>query len=209
MPLQILLSATDDELADAWETQCGDLPQVRVHRASILELECDAVVSPANSYGFMDGALDLLYSAHFGWHVQERLQHVIREKHSGELLVGQAEIVETNDPKIPFVISAPTMRVPMVLGSETVNPYLAARAALLLTRDGELGGGKHDGRRVSSVVKRLAFPGLGTGVGRVPPRVCARQVRAAIEDVIVHSGQFPSSWVEAQKRHGALYSDWR
>ena len=70
---EVLLSAVSDELAVAWEAHCGDLPGVRVVRGSILELECDAVVSPANSFGFMDGNLDQLYSEHFGWHVQEQL----------------------------------------------------------------------------------------------------------------------------------------
>ena len=103
-------AAVDEELALAWEHHCGDLPGVRVHRGSILDLECDAVVSPANSFGFMDGNLDLSYSRTFGWHVQERLQALIRADHGRELLVGQAEIVETDHPRIPYVISAPTMQ---------------------------------------------------------------------------------------------------
>ena len=71
----------------------------------------------------MDGGIDLLYSHRLGWHVQERLQKLIKEKYHGELLVGQAEIVETDNQQIPFVISAPTMRVPMIL-KDSVNPYL-------------------------------------------------------------------------------------
>ena len=39
MDLQVLLSALDRELADAWEELCGDLPQVEVHRASDLFFE--------------------------------------------------------------------------------------------------------------------------------------------------------------------------
>ena len=72
--LKIILSAVEPELADAWQRFCGDLPFVILHRGSILELSCDAVVSPANSFGFMDGGIDMLYSRHFGWQVQERLQ---------------------------------------------------------------------------------------------------------------------------------------
>ena len=29
----------------------------------------DAIVSPANSFGFMDGGIDYAYSDHFGWHM--------------------------------------------------------------------------------------------------------------------------------------------
>src|SRR5436190_19411233 len=126
--MKIVLAAVEDELADARERHCGDLPDVTVHRGSILDLSVDAVVSPANSFGFMDGGIDHLYSHHFGWSVQDRLQELIRTRHHGELLIGTAEIVETGNLRIPYVIAAPTMRVPMVL-SETINPYLAARAA--------------------------------------------------------------------------------
>ena len=37
--MQIILSALDDELANAWDRFCADLSGVRVHRGSILDLE--------------------------------------------------------------------------------------------------------------------------------------------------------------------------
>ena len=58
--MNIVLTSVEDALADAWERFCGDLPFVSVHRGSIFDLSCDAVVSPANSYGFMDGGIDIL-----------------------------------------------------------------------------------------------------------------------------------------------------
>ncbi len=204
--MKIILAALEPELAAAWERHCGDLPDVTIHRGSILDLEVDAVVSPANSFGFMDGGIDRFYSYHFGWHVQERLQELIRTRHHGELLVGTAELVETDRPRIPYVIAAPTMRVPMIL-SETVNPYLAARAALRLITHGQVAGGIRAGEPVSSVVQSVAFPGLGTGVGRVSFDTCARQVRVAIEEVVTGSYGFPRSWAEAQERHQRLYTD--
>ena len=139
-----------------------------VHRGSILDLSVDAVVSPANSFGFMDGGIDHRYSHHFGWDVQERLQELIRDRHHGELLVGAAEIVETGSLRIPFVIAAPTMRVPMIL-RDSINPYLAARAVFLLIRRGLVPSGPLAGERVDSVVTSVAFPGLGTGVGQIGP----------------------------------------
>src|SRR4051812_43983254 len=56
--LKIILAAVEHDLADAWERHCGELPDVAVHRGSILDLQADAVVSPANSFGFMDGGID-------------------------------------------------------------------------------------------------------------------------------------------------------
>ena len=204
--MNIVLAAVDDGLAEAWERHCGDLPNVTVHRGSIVDLKVDAVVSPANSFGFMDGGIDHLYSHHFGWDVQERLQEIIRTRHHGELVVGSAEIVETGHTPILFVIAAPTMRVPMVL-RDTVNPYLAARAALLLMKHGTVPAGALAGQQIADVVQSVAFPGLGTGVGQVGPNTCARQVRAAIEDIMMGQNEYPRTWVDAQQRHQLLYTD--
>jgi len=204
--MKITLAAVESALADAWQRHCGELPNVSIYRGSILDLSVDAVVSPANSFGFMDGGIDLRYSDRFGWKVQDRLQELIRTRHHGELLVGSAEIVETGNARIPFVIAAPTMRVPMIL-SDTVHPYLAARAVFLLIRNAVVPAGTFLGERVETVVNSVAFPGLGTGVGQVDPDTCARQVRTAIEDVVLGRGQFPRSWSEAQARHQLLCTD--
>ncbi|HZS09771.1 MAG TPA: macro domain-containing protein [Blastocatellia bacterium] len=204
--MKIILAAVEEPLADAWERFCGDLECVELHRGSILDASCDAVVSPANSFGFMDGGIDHIYSHRFGWHVQERLQTLIVEKHHGELLVGAAEIVETDNAGIPFLIAAPTMRVPMIL-RDSVNPYLAARAALLLVKYGIFQGGIYSGEPIANAVQSLAFPGLGTGVGQVGPNTCARQFRAAIEEVVLEKYTFPKTWADAQARHQRLYTD--
>jgi len=204
--MRIVLTAVDDALALAWERFCGDLAGVQIHRGSILETTCDAVVSPANSFGFMDGGLDALYLRHFGSDLQRRVQQVIAERHHGELLVGAADIVEVDDANIPFLIVAPTMRVPMRL-TEPVNPYLAARAVLLLVQHGQFSSGPHQGRHIREIVRTIALPGLGTGVGRVGPSICAHQVRAAIDNVLFKKSTPPCSWAEASERHQLLYTD--
>jgi O-acetyl-ADP-ribose deacetylase (regulator of RNase III) len=203
--MKIVLTAIDEPLAEAWERFCGDLDFVRVHRGSIFDVACDAIVSPANSYGFMDGGIDYLYSRRFGWGVQKRLQSAIRERHHGELLVGAAEIVETGHAAIPYLIAAPTMRVPMVL-RESVNPYLAARAVLLACRHDTLPCGPRAGEPAADVIRTVAFPGLGTGVGRIGPNTCAHQVRAAIDDVLLGKRVFPHTWVEAENVHLGLFT---
>ncbi len=143
--MKIILAAVERELADAWQRFCGDLDFVSVQRGSIFDFSVDAVVSPANSFGFMDGGIDMLYSQRFGWHVQKRLQGLIGSKHHGELLVGASEIIETDNPQIPYLIAAPTMRVPMILRN-SVSPYVAARAVSLLIKHGAFCGRQFRGR---------------------------------------------------------------
>ena len=136
----------------------------------------------------MDGGIHIRYTQYFGW--QERLQEEIRERHHGKLLVGQAETVETDHPDLPFLLAAPTMRVPMIQ-SGSVNPYFAARAALLLVNHGTFGDGTYAGEKITDYVNSIVFPSLG--VGRIGPNTCAYKVRAAIEDVLRRSPSFPVS----------------
>ena len=206
MDMKLILCAVDESLAEAWQRFCGDLDFVEIHSGNILDVPCDAIVSPANSFGFMDGGLDLVYLRHFGFGLQDRVQRMIVERHDGELLVGAADVVETGDARIPYMVIAPTMRVPMML-TESVNPYLVARAVLLLVTRKMFASGLDAGQPIASKIERVAMSGLGTGVGHVSPNVCARQVRAAIDDVILGQNAFPRTWVETSLRHQLLYTD--
>jgi O-acetyl-ADP-ribose deacetylase (regulator of RNase III) len=204
--MKLILAAVEKSLADAWQKFCGDLDFVSVHQGSILDVECDAIVSPANSFGFMDGGIDAVYLSHFGYDLQTRVRRQIFEYHHGELVVGAADVVETNDKAIPFLIVAPTMRVPMIL-HDTVNPYLAARAIFTLVKHKNFLNGSFKGQPVAEHIKTVALPGLGTGVGRVGFNTCAHQVRRAIEDVLLGNYTMPQSWAESSERHQLLYTD--
>ncbi len=200
--MKIILADVQSSIIKAWQEVGGDKACVTTHLGSIFDVRCDALVSPANSFGCMDGGLDMAISQFFGWHVQERLQKLIQTKHHGELLVGVAESVATDHPRISYVISAPTMRVPMIL-KDTAAVYLAIRAVLLLVKYGRF----EDGAAIADKVKVIALPGLGTGVGEVPPTIFARQMKQAIEDVLEEKRRFPRSWWEAAQQHEALYSN--
>ena len=170
---------------------------IEIRPCSILDVECDAVVSPANSFGFMNGGIDSLYLKRFGVDLQYRLQNWIKEKHHGELLVGQAAAIRTFDSKIPWLIAAPTMRVPMILGPNTINPYLAMKAILNLVRFGE----DDIEVPVSEDIETIVIPGLGTGIGRVPANLCALQISEALREPIKY---MPESWMQASKDHQGL-----
>jgi tetrahydromethanopterin S-methyltransferase subunit C len=62
-------------------------------------------------------------------------------------------------------------------------------------------------QRIADHVRTVALPGLGTGVGRIGFNTCARQVRAAIDDVLLAGYEMPRSWAEASERHQLLYTD--
>jgi O-acetyl-ADP-ribose deacetylase (regulator of RNase III) len=197
--MQIVLATADDDLVKAWESTCGNIENVKIHRGSIFEVKCDAFVSPANSFGFMDCGLNLEIAEYFGGHVQERLQKLIQTRHHGELLVGLAEVVDTDHHEVPYLIAAPIMRVPTIL-TETVNIYLATRAILNLVKNGTVA----DGTPVKHIIETIAIPDMGTGTGKVPPHICANQMKVALEDILLSQYKFPQSWLYAQKSHQLL-----
>lgn len=146
----------------------ADVPEAEISTGDILELEGDAIVSPANSFGWMDGGIDDAYRARFDG-IEDRVQRQILERHNGELSVGEAFTVPTGDPLIHNLVCAPTMRVPGPV-TGTVNAYLAMRAALLAFRALE-----RQMRRPCV----LLCPGLCTLTGRMPPMQAAIQMRYA------------------------------
>lgn len=176
--LRLVLCALDEPLAGAWHEISGDRAGLTLHRGSVLDLRVDAVVSPANSFGWMRGGIDALYARVFP-DVEQQVRSAVLAYHGGELPVGEALLVPTGAPSPAWLISAPTMREPGErLPADTVHPYLAARAVLRLWSQGVL----EDGTPIRDVVRSIAMPGLGTGIGGAASELCARQVAAAWDE---------------------------
>lgn len=192
-----LVEAWRDAFADVESVtvSCGDIfanGPAPFDRGAAMDVKADAIVSPANSFGFMDGGIDAVYTRQFGDGLQERLQTVIRDEHGGELPVGQAAIVETEHDDIPWCVSAPTMRIPRDV-SDTVNAFLAFRAALRAVIAHNASGAQK--------IETLLCPGLGTAVGRMPAHRCARQMRMAWDRVVGGAHIFPRSLGAAAEDH--------
>lgn len=186
------LIAKEQSLAEAWRTFFSNEEDVEVIEGDLCEQECDAIVSPANSFGFMDGGVDYAISEHLGWHVQDRLQEMIKQLSEGELLIGKALIVETDHASFPYLISAPTMRVPMSFNIATsLNAYLAMKAILIVARE-------------HPHIQTVAIPGLCTGTGRMPEPTAAHQMFEAFKEIEKGKRQTPKTYGEAQKQQFLL-----
>lgn len=133
----------------------------------------DALVSPANSFGWMDGGVDAAYLQMFGYQLQVRVQSAIAEKSDGFLPVGQALTVHTMGfglhlPR--FLIVAPTMEIPRPV-PDTQNAYYAFRAALYEAQK-------------RKEIQTLICPGMCSLTGHMPPEVMAKQMRKAYDEVM-------------------------
>ena len=175
MPNKIVLVDKWRPLCGAWSQVFNQSESVEVFEGDFFSHDADAMVSPANSFGIMDGGLDLAIRTALGSSIQGDVQRVILERHHGELPVGAAEVVATGHPRWPHLVVAPTMRVPESV-AHTVNAYLAFRAALLAVR-------RHNSSAEGSPIRSLLVPGLATGIGAMDALRCAAQMRLAFDQV--------------------------
>ncbi|EJU1658950.1 macro domain-containing protein [Salmonella enterica] len=196
--IKLILSAPVPAMAAAFELYFQNTENVEIIRGPFETVpEFDCMVSAANSFGLMDGGVDAAITAYFGPQLQERVQqHIVRE-YLGEQPVGTAFVTGTGNSKHPWLVHAPTMRVPLIIdGTDAV--YNATRAALLAIFQHNKSAGED--RRITSVV----FPAMGAGCGQVSPDSVARQMKLAWDSF--SNPPKAINWQYASARQNAVFS---
>lgn len=133
--------------------------RITVKKGDITQENVDAVVNPANSLGFMGGGVALSIKKAGGDIIEEAAVK------AAPLPFGSAVMTTGGLLKSRYVIHSPTMRRP----SERIgigNVRDSVRAALACA--------------VENNLSRIAFPGMGTGVGGVNKQ---NAVRAMLEEI--------------------------
>ena len=163
---KLLFIDTNPGVVQAWVRHLADIDNVDIRCDSIVNADCDAVVSPANSYGIMDGGVDLVLRDWLGGYVETELKYRIRELPDKKLPVGEVLIIERDFSSCPILISAPTMEIPSDV-SKTQNAFKAMLAVLRATNN-------------RSDIKSIAITGLCTLTGMMDYDKSAIQIRQAI-----------------------------
>lgn len=145
-------------MAEAWEDAFRGYKGVTAHccdfRAFIGQHpEVDAVVSPANAYGLMDGNYDRAISEEFGPALAERVRAVILEQFCGEQPVGTSFSVPIPGREDILLIHTPTMRAPSPIVDSLVV-YQCMRTTLM------------EAMRTSR--QRIVVPAFGGACGFLP-----------------------------------------
>jgi O-acetyl-ADP-ribose deacetylase (regulator of RNase III) len=128
---------------------------ILVQKGDLTKIPCDAIVNPANSFGYMGGGVAGAIKRIGGVKIEN--QAIAK----APIPVGTAVFTSAGSLPCDFVIHAPTMEQPaMRIGVDNVRN--ATRAAL------ELG--------IELRIKKIAIPGMGTGVGGVAPDKAAEAI---------------------------------
>lgn len=189
---KITICDKNKEFLDKVVIKFQDIDQVEIVNGNIFSKKSNAIVSPANSFGDMGGGIDKLIDSFYKLKAQKRVREKINQDFLGELPVGMAVVVSMESKKIPYLVVAPTMRIPGRLPKESINVYLAMRAILVQVMQFNR---VHEG-----IIKSLSLPGLGTGVGGMDYNEAATQMHRAYKNVyggewqqIVHPAMAPYS----------------
>ena len=198
--MKFYLRDRNEQLVNEWKKFFDDVPDFEISCGDIFAgPKADAIVSPANSFGFMDGGIDAVYMRKFGFKLEVNLMERIRKHFNGELVVGQATIIPTGNVDIPYLISAPTMRVPGVV-KHTVNAYLAFRAVLIAVKKWNVDA------NTDPHINSLICPGLGTAIGQIPYFACAKQMYEAYKAIWLDQPILPNDcadiWYHQQQLTG-------
>jgi len=152
-------------MCEAWEKQFSGYENINVLRCELFDLpEHNCLATAGNSYGIMNGGIDLSVRDMFGIGLQDAIQWGIVQHYCGRMPVGVALSVETGNPKFPRLIYLPTMERPKIL---TTGDVYHLFYTLMYSIHGE---------------DTVACPGLGTGTGGVRPDDAARMMREAYDE---------------------------
>ena len=130
--------------------------------------DVDCVVSPANSYGLMDGGYDRAISEYFGWDLMKVVQKKILDECFGEQLVGTSIIVDIPNTN-KKLIHTPTMRVPSYIKDPMIVYYCMRSVLMLAIKEG---------------VQSIVIPAFGGACGGLRSDVIAYMMKAAYLQVM-------------------------
>ena len=130
------------------------------------DVEC--VVSPANSFGYMDGGYDKAITDYFGKELEQEVQRYINKHLFGEQPVGTSIIVYIphTDKKL---IHTPTMILPSPI-KEPLIIYQCMRSTLMMA--------------INNKVHSIVIPAFGGSTGKVNPTIIAGYMRKGYEQII-------------------------
>ena len=125
------------------------------------------VVSPANSFGLMDGGYDLELTNWYGSQLQERVQQYIIDNYYGEQPVGTSFIIETNKDN-QYLIHTPTMRTPEEIVDARII-YQCMRTTLIVAKQNN--------------IDSILIPMFGAHTGNVKPQIVAKMMLKAYQQI--------------------------
>lgn len=153
--VNIIFLDVDKYCVECLEKYFGNEINVRIVHSELCDFlsnnQIECVVSPANSFGLMDGGYDLALTEYFGDQMQKRVQQYIASHYYGEQPVGTSFIVDAGKDGCKL-IHTPSMRIPCEIKDPLVI-YQCMRTTLMCA--------------IENDIKSILIPMFGSGVGGI------------------------------------------
>ena len=132
-----------------------------IEKGDLTKITCDAIVNPANSYGYMGGGVAGAIKRVGGTEIEKEAIS------KAPIEVGKAVATTSGSLHCKYVIHAPTMKRP-AMRIDVGNVRLATKASF------------EKGLKLN--IKSIAIPGMGTGVGGVPADKAAEAITSLAKE---------------------------
>ena len=169
--MQIYLLSNDLSCYDAFryyfEKESDALPVYADFSDFMRTYSVECVVSPANSFGLMDGGYDEAITEHYGDALQKRVQEYILAHYYGEQPVGTSFIIDAG-VKGQKLIHTPSMRTPSVI-KEVRVVYQCMRTTLMCA--------------IENGISSIVIPAFGAATGGVPAMTVAYYMKKAYDQI--------------------------
>ena len=173
--LKIYLLDNREDMCNAWKAALNEAEDyhqnVEVIHSDFRDFmkkesqRIDSVVSPANSYGLMDGGYDAALTMWYGTELQDAVQKEIIDRYFGEQPVGTCMSVFIPTAYGQYLLHTPTMRVPSII-KEPEIVYHCTRACIM--------------EALRLEVNNIVIPAFGGCCGKVPDKLIADYMERAL-----------------------------
>lgn len=179
--MKIYLLDINKEMTDAWR-ECFIFDNVEIVNEDFAAFmdkhpNIEAIVSPANAFGLMDGGYDKAIIDYFGKELMDDVQSKIIAEWYGEQPVGTSMSVLIKGREIPddifgvknaIIIHTPTMRTPEIIKDWRII-YQCMRTTLIEAKKQE--------------INSIVIPAFGGSTGRVPCDEIAKMMYLAYKQI--------------------------
>lgn len=189
--MKIYLLSINKSSTDAWEKYFRQFPTsddieiVNDDFANFMDTHPDieAIVSPANAFGLMDGGYDLAITNYFGDGLMKDVQDTIINEWYGEQPVGTSitvpiknRIIRTQSgaTKCALLIHTPTMRTPERITDSRII-YQCMRTTLI--------------EALKQKVESIVIPAFGGQCGKVSSNTVAKMMFLAYKQICYHPNE--------------------
>lgn len=178
--MKIYLLDINPHMTKAWEAYFKDIDDVEIvntdFHSFMFNYTVDAVVSPANAFGLMDGGYDGAITRYFGKQLMKDVQYKIITEWYGEQPVGTSISVPIKGKQVYYndkikdmiLIHTPTMRTPSLIVDDKVI-YQCMRTTLI--------------EAIKNNVKNIVIPAFGGATGGIPFDTVAKMMYLAYTQI--------------------------